>query len=377
MLDVSTSPQQVMVGHVAVEPTVLGNGGYGQVIRGTDTTTGELIAVKATTYTNAAGYQNAVKEVQLLQRLSHHEGIIGLRGATEIPGQPMVFMFLELASGDLLQQVLKNGPGGLRDAAEAMRYFSEVTSAVGFLHDQGIAHRDLKLENILLVDGRCKLCDFGLSTDRTGDALFDVCGSLSYAAPEVKTVTRHGYDGRIADIWSLGVSLFAMLCGFFPFTEASAADWRFTKAAHLVAEGESLTKSVFALYRRSCHLSLEAVDLIDSLMTVAPKWRCTARDALDSEWATGRTLDEDRPARASRTSTRDALPPCSSPLHLLDKAFDSAKTASLSLDSTPPVWGLSSFGESNSSHFPSFSMTVDTTLGMEPSCCDNGDGEWW
>ena len=142
-----------------------------------------------------------------------------------------------------------------------------------------------------------------------------------------------------------------------------------------IFEGESLTKSVFALYKRSCHLSLEAVELIDSLMTVAPKWRCTARDALDSEWATGRKLDEDRPARASRTSTRDALPPCSSPRYLLDKAFESAKTASLALeDSTPPVWGLSSFGESN---FPSFSMTVDTTLGMEPSSCGDGDGEWW
>ena len=54
---------------------------------------------------------------------------------------------------------------------------------------------------------------------------------------------------------------------------------------------------------------------------------------------------------------------------------EAAKTASLALeDSTPPVWGLSSFGESN---FPSFSMTVDTTLGMEPSSCGDGDGEWW
>ena len=352
----------MMLGHVEVDTSVtgavLGNGGYGQVLKGKDTTTGETIAVKAIHYTNPTAYQNALMEVHLLQR-ARHENIIGLHGACEIPGNPVVFMFMELASGDLLSHVLRTGPGGLRDA-EANAYFTEVTNAIGFLHDQGIAHRDLKLENILLVDGRCKLCDFGLSTDRTGDALFDVCGSLSYVAPEVKALTRYGYDGRIADIWSLGICLFALLCGFFPFTEASAADWRFTKAKHLVAAGESLTRSVFALYKRTCHLSLEAVDLLDDLLTVVPKQRCTARDALSSEWATGGKLDEARPAKAHRLV--DALPQCSTPQM---PSFESG--SSLATESTPPVWRLSSFGESR---FPSFAMNVDPpdrTLGMEPS----------
>ena len=133
-----------------------------------------------------------------------------------------------------------------------MRYFTEMVSAVGYLHEQGVVHRDLKLENVLLGDGntcarpslapvrtglpgravarecgcilgmrpdpsrrpprclfRCKLCDFGLAHAYDLDAsgavvrvpLKEVCGSKSYCAPEV--LAGLGYDGVLADMWSL------------------------------------------------------------------------------------------------------------------------------------------------------------------------------
>ena len=134
----------------------------------------------------------------------------------------------------------------------AVRYFTEMVSAVGYLHEQGVVHRDLKLENVLLGDGnacarpslapartrrprpslarecgcilgmradpnrrpprcllRCKLCDFGLAHAYDLDAsgavvrvpLKEVCGSKSYCAPEV--LAGLGYDGGLADMWSL------------------------------------------------------------------------------------------------------------------------------------------------------------------------------
>jgi serine/threonine protein kinase len=91
-----------------------------------------------------------------------------------------------------------------------VRYFTEMVSAVGYLHEQGVVHRDLKLENVLLSGANtCKLCDFGLAhaydLDPSGAIvrmpLKEVCGSKSYCAPEV--LAGLGYDGGLADMWSL------------------------------------------------------------------------------------------------------------------------------------------------------------------------------
>ena len=87
----------------------------------------------------------------------------------------------------------------------------------------GVTHHDLKLENVLLTgDDRCKLCNFGLAHayPRGPDGevqrapLTVVCGSKSYAAPEV--LAGFGYDGPSVDVWSCGICLFAMVAGFFP-----------------------------------------------------------------------------------------------------------------------------------------------------------------
>ena len=171
--------------------------------------------------------------------------------------------------------------------------------AVEFLHTQRIAHRDLKLENVLIsASGSCKLADFGLAHEYVGErdldpravpgrpsegvggwrereVLYDVCGSKAYVAPEV--LLKLGYDGYSADMWSLGICLFAMLAGFFPFTEAVAHNAAQKQAA---AYG-SLTLAVFGLYNTPpCPLSLRAVELIDQLLRVSPVLRCSAADAL-------------------------------------------------------------------------------------------------
>ena len=89
------------------------------------------------------------------------------------------------------------------------------------MHEIGIAHRDLKLENILLNrDKNIKIIDFGLSNKynkENGELLQSSCGSPCYAAPEmIKGIQYHGLD---TDIWSSGILLYLMLCKSFPFND--------------------------------------------------------------------------------------------------------------------------------------------------------------
>ena len=90
-----------------------------------------------------------------------------------------------------------------------------------FLHAAGFAHRDLKLENLLLsTDGVLKIADFGVTKDLKFNPMRTCCGSPDYIAPEI-IKDQNGYNGRLADLWSCGVILYAMLCGEFPFENAS------------------------------------------------------------------------------------------------------------------------------------------------------------
>lgn len=86
-----------------------------------------------------------------------------------------------------------------------------------YLHSLGVAHRDIKPENILLDDRlQIKLIDFGLSNLYQGkEKLTTACGSPCYAAPEM--LSQAEYDPKKADLWSCGIVLYTMLCGFLPF----------------------------------------------------------------------------------------------------------------------------------------------------------------
>ncbi|CAO2607323.1 Sperm motility kinase Z [Lemmus lemmus] len=104
---------------------------------------------------------------------------------------------------------------------EAKPIFSQLASAVHFLHERRIAHRDIKLENILLGEGgKVKLCDFGLATQlREGQMLEELWGTLPYLAPEILAGTP--YDGMAGDMWSLGVVLYVLVTGRLPYVEST------------------------------------------------------------------------------------------------------------------------------------------------------------
>lgn len=284
-----------------------GEGGYGATYAAKDVQTGKPLAVKIIDTRRMRG-EAIRKECLILERLDHVNVIKvkghgkGLKGSQQ---EHLYYIFMELADGgELFDQVIDRGVNAM-DENLARSFFLQLLAGVMHCHSHGIAHRDLKLENVLLTkEGVVKVIDFGLSyvyalnADGKADRskpLKDVCGSKSYAAPEVLE-PQNGYDGFAADAWSLGVSLFAMLSGFFPLDEATGKDWRFARLLEAQANGKSTTKVVYSWYRRSwSHLSASVIDLLDGLLTMDASKRLTTDEIQHHPWCKGAlTMDEDQ-----------------------------------------------------------------------------------
>jgi serine/threonine protein kinase len=121
--------------------------------------------------------------------------------------------------GDLFEHLESHGPFAEPDARAIMH---QLFSALQYLHARHIVHRDLKPENILLAtpaeDADIKIADFGLARMISGTQMMKTaCGTPGYVAPEV--LQNKGYDSGAVDIWSTGVILYILLCGFPPFYE--------------------------------------------------------------------------------------------------------------------------------------------------------------
>ena len=117
-------------------------------------------------------------------------------------------------SGDLLQYVKKRKR---LSEEESRRIFKQIVYGLAHCHCRSVLHRDIKLDNILLdKNGDVKICDFGVSrVIKRSQRITEQCGTPAYIAPEI--ISDRGYSGFDADIWSLGVLLFAMVSGTVPF----------------------------------------------------------------------------------------------------------------------------------------------------------------
>jgi serine/threonine protein kinase len=103
--------------------------------------------------------------------------------------------------------------------------FKQIAEGIEYLHSQNIAHRDIKLDNILIEDKTniVKIIDFGFSVMCSSIQKLKIfCGTPSYMAPEI--TMKKEYDGKTVDMWALGVLLYVMLTGIFPFKGTSEAD---------------------------------------------------------------------------------------------------------------------------------------------------------
>jgi serine/threonine protein kinase len=124
---------------------------------------------------------------------------------------------MEYIGSDSLHAYLKSKANRRLEEAEAKKIYSQVCKGMAYCHSKNIVHRDLKLENIMVDSGKnVKIIDFGFSIVISNDKTLNIfCGTPSYMAPEI--VSKKNYKGQATDTWALGILLFTLLCGHFPF----------------------------------------------------------------------------------------------------------------------------------------------------------------
>lgn len=123
----------------------------------------------------------------------------------------------EYIKGKTLKSFLKTRKDNKIEEWEAKKILKSITNAIVYLHEKQITHRDIKLDNIMVDSNlESKLIDFGFSVCSSSNQKLKLfCGTPSYMSPEI--AARKEYYGPPTDIWSLGVLLYTMICGYFPF----------------------------------------------------------------------------------------------------------------------------------------------------------------
>lgn len=207
------------------------------------------------------------REVYIMRQLNH-ENVVQLLDLLETE-QDYVLVLEYCGGGDLYQRIAE---GGLMPETEARTVMRQLCNAVQHLHQRGVAHRDVKPENVLFDEyGAAKLSDFGLSAiARPGTMLRTCCGSLEYAAPEVLLDRPEGYCGSQADIYSLGVTLYAMLSCDLPYQ---------------AGDSEAMTREQRAEnFSMPSYISPACADLLRSMLRFDPNARPNIAAVLQHPW---------------------------------------------------------------------------------------------
>uniref|UniRef100_A0AAY5EQ60 Maternal embryonic leucine zipper kinase n=1 Tax=Electrophorus electricus TaxID=8005 RepID=A0AAY5EQ60_ELEEL len=246
----------------------IGSGGFAKVKLGRHILTGEKVAIKIMDKKDLGDDLPRVKmEMEAMKNLSHQH-VCRLYHIIETASR--IYMVIEYCpGGELFDYIVAKD----RLSEEETRvFFRQIISALAYVHSQGYAHRDLKPENLLIDEGHnLKLIDFGLCARPKGGLGYELmtcCGSPAYAAPEL--IQGKAYIGSEADVWSMGVLLYALLCGYLPFDDDNCMVlYRKITSGH---------------YKNPHWLSPGSILLLNQMMQVEPKRRLTVRQLLDHPW---------------------------------------------------------------------------------------------
>lgn len=254
----------------------LGEGTFGKVKYAVNTETGERVAIKVLDKEKIQKQNMGAqikKEISIM-KMVRHKHVVVLREV--LASRTKIFIVLELITGgELFDKIVSEG----RFSEETARfYFRQLVDGVHYCHQNGVCHRDLKPENLLLDEsGDLKISDFGLSAlyDGGGEGensraslLHTTCGTPNYVAPEV--LADKGYDGRAADVWSIGVILYVLLAGFLPFDEPTMS-----------ALFRKIQKAEFSY---PSWFTPRVKNLLNKILVADPTQRITLAEIMKEEW---------------------------------------------------------------------------------------------
>ncbi|KAA6381255.1 MAG: putative Calcium/calmodulin-dependent protein kinase type 1 [Streblomastix strix] len=269
----------------------IGEGSFAKVKKAKNKSNGQFVAIKFINKSKVVSDKHQiealVREIEIMKKMKHNN-IIQLLEVYELNDK--LCLVMELATGG---EVLdKLAIRGYYSELDAQALLSSLFQAVQHMHNAGIAHRDLKLENILFENdqpnSQIKVSDFGFSrVVEKKQMMTTCCGTPDYVAPEV--LARKGYDAE-CDLWSLGVIMYVLLCGYPPFYDDNDAIlYEKIQSGHF-AYDSPVWETV----------SAPAKDLISKLLVVDPKKRFTIVQALKHPWFT-QTI----PARKTEDKFKD------------------------------------------------------------------------
>ncbi|GMT22040.1 hypothetical protein PFISCL1PPCAC_13337, partial [Pristionchus fissidentatus] len=262
----SNSSYDVLTGQYALHDEI-GAGGFGKVRLATHLLTGQRCAIKIIDKKAIGEDLPRVKTELDALRTLQHQNICRLY--QEIETEDKFFLIMEYCSGgEMFDYIVRKAR---LEESEARHFFRQLVQAMAYIHDRGFAHRDLKPENLLLTeDLHLKVIDFGLCAKPNGlyKPLETCCGSPAYAAPELIKGTP--YLGNEADVWSMGVLLYALLCGSLPFEDDNI---------------QGLYRKIMkGNYPVPDFLSECSKQLLSKMLKVEPSQRLTVKELLEHPW---------------------------------------------------------------------------------------------
>lgn len=280
---------------------ILGEGSFGQV-KTYRNSSGKEFAVKVVEKKYRHDRLKVLKEIEIFHYCQGHDNILQLIEFYEEEDRFYV-VFEKMEGGTLLDTIFQRGHLSEKEASLVIR---DIARALSFLHKMGIAHRDLKPENILCVKpGQLtpvKICDFdlgsGIQLDYENNSRFvttprllSPVGSADFMAPEVVDVwldNGWSYDKR-CDLWSLGIILYILLCGYRPFYATCGKKCGFQEGEPCDDCQELLFKCIqdgeYSFPEKEWgEISNEARDLISRLLVRNPQQRYTADEVLEHPW---------------------------------------------------------------------------------------------
>lgn len=271
--DVSPDKVEPNISDYTIGPQI-GNGAYGVVKRGIYRASGKHVAIKIYKKYKLLSSQrkNCVKrEIKVMKKMDH-PNIVKLYEVIETPKE--LYLIMELVKGKSLLNYVKSKSGKRLRESDCIKIFSKVVSAICYCHRQNMIHRDIKMDNILLTESfDVKIIDFGFSTWLSPQQKLKIfCGTPSYMPPEI--VAKREYYGPPVDIWSLGILLYSMLCGVFPFRGAN--------------ENELYRNILKGIYSIPKDISDGAKRLISRILKIDPDHRPSADDILKDSYLNNR-----------------------------------------------------------------------------------------